>query len=374
MNYGRLLALLATTALAACGNEAEVKDVPASKPAQRVLNIYNWSDYIDPETVSDFAKANQIKVRYDVYDSNELLEAKVLTGQSGYDLVGPSDNFVPRQIKAGAYQKLNKEWLPNYHLINPILLTKLTAVDPGNEYVVPNYWGINTLAINVDKVKAALNGPLPENPWDLVFSKQYTEKLQRCGISYLDSPSEMFPLVLNYIGADPNSREQADYDQAAETMMAVRKHVKRFVSGGYIDDMASGNVCVAIGFGGDLNIAKNRAIESGNGVNVKVLVPKTGFGVWIDTFAIPRDAKNVAEAHAFINAMLDPTVAAKNADFVTYAPASLPARALMAPEYANDDSIFPSDQALDQGFVILPMAPETAKYTVRLWQRVKSGK
>lgn len=372
MKYARLLALLATMSLAACGQEG--KDTATPKAPAQVLNIYNWSDYIDPDTVADFARAQQIKVRYDVYDSNEMLEAKVLTGQSGYDLVGPSDNFVPRQIKAGAYQKLNKAWLPNYDLINPMLLDKLTAVDSGNEYVVPNYWGINTLAINVDKVKAALGGPLPENPWDLVFASEYTERLQRCGISYLDSPSEMFPLVLNYIGADPNSRDVADYDRAAEAMMAVRKHVKRFVSGGYIDDMASGNVCVAIGFGGDLNIAKRRAIDAGNGVDIEVLVPKTGFGVWIDTFAIPRDAKNVAQAHAFINAMLDPKVAAKNADFVTYAPSSLPARALMQPEYAQDDSIFPSDQALAKGFVILPMAPETAKHSVRLWQRVKSGK
>lgn len=372
MKYAGLCVLLATVWLSACGQNSN-DGAATAKPTQ-VLNIYNWSDFIDPQTVNEFAQAHNIKVRYDVYDSNELLEAKVLTGQSGYDLVGPSDNFVPRQIKAGAYQKLDKTLLPNHDLINPMLLDKLAAVDPGNEYVVPNYWGINTLAINVDKVKDALNGPLPDNPWDLVFSPAYTELLQRCGISYLDSPSEMFPLALNFIGANPNSHDLADYDKAAAAMMAVRHNVKRFVSGGYIDDMARGNVCVAIGFGGDLNIAKRRALEANNGVNIEVLVPKTGFGVWIDTFAIPRDAKNVAEAHAFINAMLAPKAAAQNGNFVTYAPASLPARALMQPEYAQDESIFPSDQALAKGFVILPMQPETAKYSVRLWQRVKSGK
>ena len=387
MNKTLLVSALMGLLVTACGgseskseqksadNQTVKAEQPTALPATNKLNIYNWSDYVDPETVKAFEQANGITVRYDYYDSNETLEAKVLTGNSGYDLVVPSIANVGRQIKAGAYQPIDKSQLSNYGNIDPELLKMMDKVDPGNQYAVPSFWGINTLAINKDKVAKALGtDSLPENQWDLVFDPKYTNKLKSCGISFFDSPTEQFPLVLNYLGKDPNSENAEDYKEAAALMAKVRPDVKRFSSSGYIDDMAAGNLCVVIGYGGDLNIAKNRAKEANNGVNVEVLTPKTGVGIWIDSFMIPKDASNVANALKYINYSLDPKVAAKNGNFVTYAPASKPARELMDKAYANDPSIFPSDEVMAKSFVVLPKSSETIKMSVRLWQGLKAGR
>ncbi len=385
-----LVSALAGLLLAACGgaNNAQSDnkgtETPASassgasatSPAAATgkLNIYNWSDYVDPETVAEFEKNNGVKVRYDYYDSNETLEAKMLTGKSGYDLVAPSIANVGRQIKAGAYQEIDKNQIPNYNNIDPELLKQMAQVDPGNKYAVPYFWGINTLAINKDKVAQALGtDKLPENEWDLVFNPEYTAKLKSCGISFFDSPTEQYPLVLKYLGKDPNSENADDLNAANELMKKVRGDVKRFSSSGYIDDMARGDLCVSIGYGGDLNIAKNRAKEANNGVNIQVLTPKTGVGIWIDSFMIPKDAENVVNAHKYINYTLDAKVAAKNGDFVTYAPASQPARALMKKEYADDHSIFPSAEVKANSFVVLPKSPDAVKLQTRLWQGLKAG-
>jgi len=385
-----LVSALAGLLLAACGgaNNAQSDnkgtETPASassgasatSPAAATgkLNIYNWSDYVDPETVAEFEKNNGVKVRYDYYDSNETLEAKMLTGKSGYDLVAPSIANVGRQIKAGAYQEIDKNQIPNYNNIDPELLKQMAQVDPGNKYAVPYFWGINTLAINKDKVAQALGtDKLPENEWDLVFNPEYTAKLKSCGISFFDSPTEQYPLVLKYLGKDPNSENADDLNAANELMKKVRGDVKRFSSSGYIDDMARGDLCVSIGYGGDLNIAKNRAKEANNGVNIQVLTPKTGVGIWIDSFMIPKDAENVVNAHKYINYTLDAKVAAKNGDFVTYVPASQPARALMKKEYADDHSIFPSAEVKANSFVVLPKSPDAVKLQTRLWQGLKAG-
>lgn len=381
-----LVSALMSLFLAACGgsnqgnNEqkgAENQSASTAATAEAAtgqLNIYNWSDYVDPETVTAFEKENNVKIRYDYYDSNETLEAKVLTGQSGYDLVAPSIANVGRQIKAGAYQEIDKSKIPNYNNIDPELLKQMSLVDPGNKYAVPYFWGINTLAINKDKVAKALGtDTLPENEWDLVFKPEYTQKLKSCGISFFDSPTEQFPLVLKYLGLDPNSEKAEDFQAAFELLKKVRPDVKRFSSSGYIDDMARGDLCVAIGYGGDLNIAKNRAIDAKNGVNLEVLVPKTGVGIWIDSFVIPKDAQNVANAHKYINYTLDPKVAAKNGNFVTYAPSSQPARALMEKKYSDDASIFPGPEAKANGFVVLPKSADAVKLQTKLWQQLKAG-
>lgn len=360
-----------TDAAAASGASAPATAAAPSATGQ--LNIYNWSDYVDPETVATFEKDNNIKVRYDYYDSNETLEAKVLTGQSGYDLVAPSLVNVGRQIQAGAYQPIDKSQISNYNNVDPELLKLMDKVDPGNKYAVPYFWGINTIGINKDQVEKALGGKLPDNIWDLVFKPEYTAKLKSCGISFFDSPSEQFPLVLHYLGKDANSSNPDDLKAATELLKTVRGDVKRFSSSGYIDDMARGDLCVVIGYGGDLHIAKNRAIEAKNGVNIDVLVPKEGVGVWVDSFMIPKDAQNVANAHKYINYTLDPKVAAKNGDFVTYAPASKPARDLMDKTYSQDLSIFPSDEVKANSFVVLPKPPEAIKLQTRLWQQLKAG-
>ena len=365
--------------LTACGGGSQTTAEPEASQVQHTvsdkLNIYNWSDYVDPKTLSDFEKDTRLNIRYDYYDSNEALEAKLLTGKSGYDLVVPSVANVGRQIKAGAYRKIDKSLIPNYANIDASLLAMMAEVDPGNEYAVPYFWGINTLAINTQQVKKALGtDKLPENEWDLVFNPAYTRKLKSCGISYFDSAIEQIPLALHYLGKDPNSENPEDIKAAVDMMKTVRPDIKRFTSSGYIDDMATGNLCVAIGYGGDLNIAKTRARESANGVDIKVLVPTTGVGVWVDSLMIPRDAQNVANAHKYINHTLDPKVAAQNGSFVTYAPASLPARELMDTKYTSDASIFPTKELMQKSFIVSPKSSDVSRLSVRLWQSLKAGK
>ena len=365
--------------LTACGGGSQTTAEPEAFQVQHTvsdkLNIYNWSDYVDPQTLSDFEKDTRLNIRYDYYDSNEALEAKLLTGKSGYDLVVPSVANVGRQIKAGAYRKIDKSLIPNYANIDASLLAMMAEVDPGNEYAVPYFWGINTLAINTQQVKKALGtDKLPENEWDLVFNPAYTRKLKSCGISYFDSAIEQIPLALHYLGKDPNSENPEDIKAAVDMMKTVRPDIKRFTSSGYIDDMATGNLCVAIGYGGDLNIAKTRARESANGVDIKVLVPTTGVGVWVDSLMIPRDAQNVANAHKYINHTLDPKVAAQNGSFVTYAPASLPARELMDAKYTSDASIFPTKELMQKSFIVSPKSSDVSRLSVRLWQSLKAGK
>lgn len=391
MNKTLLVSALAALFLGACGGSnsnqssntasgvqaasGSSESASGNQQATGDLNIYIWSDYVDPATVDEFGKANNVNVTQAFYDSNEVLEAKVLTGQSGFDLVAPSIANVGRQIKAGAYREIDKSQIPNYNNIDPELLKLMNDVDPGNKYAVPYFWGINTLAINKEQVSKALGtDQLPENEWDLVFNPEYTAKLKSCGISFFDSPTEQFPLILKYMGKDPNSENAADFEAAADLMKKVRGDIKRFSSSGYIDSMANGELCVAIGYGGDLNIAKRRAQEAGSKHHIEVLTPKTGVGIWIDSFMIPKDANNVANAHKYINYTLDPKIAAQNGNFVTYAPSSKPARDLMQPEFAKDNSIFPSDEVKAQSFVVLPKSPEAIKLQTRLWQGLKVGK
>ena len=378
MKKTSMAAALIGLVLTACSGgqqTAAESSAPSSHTASDKLNIYNWSDYVDPATLNAFEKNTRIHVRYDYYDSNEALEAKLLTGKSGYDLVAPSIANVGRQIKAGAYQKIDKSQIPNYANIDADLLAMMAKVDPGNQYAVPYFWGINTLAINKKLVQKALGTEQPpENEWDLVFNPEYTKKLKSCGISYFDSAIEQIPLALHYLGKDPNTENPDDIKAAVNMMKKVRPDIKRFTSSGYIDDMAAGNLCVSVGYGGDLNIAKTRAQEAKNGVEIEVLTPKSGVGIWVDSLMIPRDAQNTANAHKYINHTLDPEVAAQNGNFVTYAPASRPARALMDGKYTGDASIFPTKELMDKSFIVSPKSTDASRLSVRLWQSLKAGK
>ena len=373
-----LLAVALALVLGACGGSDETPASATSDTASRSgratgeLNLFMWSDYADPATVEAFGKDNKINVSQAFYDSNEALEAKVLTGKSGFDLVIPSLSNAGRQIQAGAYQEIDKSQIPNYNNIDPELLKLMAQIDTDNKYAVPYFWGINTLAINTQMVAKALGtDKLPENEWDLVFNPEYTKKLKHCGISFFDSPTEQFPLALKYIGKDPNSTDKADLAAAAAAMKKVRADVRQFSSSAYINNLAQGELCVAIGYGGDLNIAKRRAAEAGN-TNIRVLVPKTGVGIWVDSFMIPKDAKNIANAHKYINYTLNPKTAAQNADFVTYAPASLPARELMDKTLANDPSVFPDEATKANSYVVRPKPPETVKLQTQLWLALKA--
>ena len=376
--------VLSVLALSACGkNEAPAapeqkteQAAIAAVPAQeRQLNVYNWTDYVDPETVAAFEKERNVKVTQDFYDSNEMLEAKLMTGKSGYDLVFPSLSNLGRQIKAGTYQKIDTSKIANYQNIDPMLLRLLTQVDPNNEYVVPYFWGFYSVGINPEKVKQALGtDQLPENNWDLVFNPEYTAKLKSCGISFLDSPTSVFPIALNYMGKDPNSNNPEDLKAAAQMMQKVVGDVVRFSSSGYINDFAQGNLCVGIGYNGDFNIANVRAQEAKNGVTVKALIPKQGVGVWIDAVALTKDAKNVDAALEYINWTLDPQVAAKNANLVNYAPGTQLAKAYMSADIVSNDSIFPSEASMTNSFVNTEKEPATVKLGVKLWQQLKSNR
>ncbi|AXT46307.1 MULTISPECIES: polyamine ABC transporter substrate-binding protein [Chromobacterium] len=338
------------------------------------VNVYNWSDYIAPTTVPGFSKQTGVKVNYNVYDSMETLNAKLMTGRSGFDLVVPSNNVLGLGIKAGLFQPLDKSKLPNYKNIDPALLKMMEVSDPGNKYAVPYFWGVITLGINEEKVKKALGGKLPANEWDLLFKPEYVSKLKSCGVSILDSPSEFFPMALHYFGKDPGSTKEADYRAIMPQLNAIRASVTRISSSGYINDMASGEVCLAMGYGGDLNIAKRRAVDAKNGVKVVPLMPKQGVAIWVDSMAIPKDAKNVANALSFINYSLDPKIAADNANTVTFAPGSLPARQFVNKQYLNDRSIFPNAEDLKNSFIQKSVGQETLRIYGRLWQNFKLGR
>lgn len=360
--------------LAGCGGGADNQQASGADSGN-MLNLYNWADYVDPATVNEFTAKTGISVRSAYYDNNETLEAKMLSGSSGYDVVVPSISNIGRQIQAGAYQPVDRSQIPNYGHLDPTLLKLMDQVDPGNKYAVPYFWGINTLAINTQLVQKALGGtPLPENSWDLVFNPQYTRKLKSCGISYFDSPLEQYPLVLSYMGRDPNSSSPEDLQAATDVMKTVRDDIRLFTGSTYINDLAAGNLCVAIGYGGDLNIARNRAIEAGNGIDIQVLVPKTGVAVWVDAMMIPKDASHPANALKYINYTLDPKVAAANGSYVTYAPASKPARELMPEEYRNNESIFPGEEIMAHSFVILPKDAQTSRLMTQLYQRLMAIK
>lgn len=379
-----LMSAIVLLALAACGGQSKQTVESASTPVEsaasavvsalpetKELRIFNWSNYVDESTVEDFKTQNGLNLTYDLYESNEALEAKMLTGQSGYDLGVPGIAFLPRQIKAGAYQKINKDLIPNYKNIDPALLTLLNDADPeATEYAVPYFSGVNTLAIT-EKGKEILGGALPENAWDLLFKPEYTNKLKSCGIALWDTPSEMFPIVLNYLGKDPKGLNPADIDAAYEVLKNIRPDVKRF-SASYIDELARGDICLVAGNGGDLNLAKARSEEVKSNVGIEVLTPK-GMGVWVESWVIPKDAKNVLNAHKYINYTLEPEIATKNGNAVTFAPASLPAREKMDPALVATRSIFPTADDMANGFVMPQMSDEAKKQITALWQKLKMG-
>ncbi len=341
--------------------------------AAGVVNVYNWTDYVADSTNANFSRATGIKVRYDVFDSNEILRAKLMTGKSGYDVVVPSHNTLALGIRGGLFLPLDKTKLPNLKYLDPAILKIVEQFDPGQRYGVPNYWGFNTVGINVDKVNKALGGKLPANPWDLIFKPEYAAKLQGCGISVLDSPSEFFPGALHYFGFDPNSNKLADYQAVADKLKAVRPYYKVFSSSGYYNQMASGDLCVAMGYNGDFNLARQRAEEARNGVKIQALIPP-GVDLWVDMWAIPRDAANVDNAHAYINAMLEPKTAAANADHVAYATAVLAARPYMKPALVNNRTIFPQAADLQGSYVSLTQDAKTISGYTRIWQQLRSGR
>ncbi|MHC8369121.1 polyamine ABC transporter substrate-binding protein [Pseudomonas sp. ZT5P21] len=344
-----------------------------SAQAAGTVHIYNWSDYIGETTLADFQKETGIKPVYDVFDSNETLEGKLLAGRTGYDVVVPSNHFLGKQIKAGAFQKLDKSKLPNYSNLDPVLLKRLEQNDPGNLYAVPYLWGTNGIGYNVDKIKAVL-GVDKIDSWAMVFEPENIKKLHSCGVAFLDSADEMMPTVLNYMGLNANSTNPEDYKKAEAKLLAVRPYVTYFHSSKYIADLANGDICIAIGFSGDMFQAKNRADEAKKGVNIAYSIPKEGGALWFDMLAIPKDSANVKEAHAFINYLLKPEVIAQVSDSVGYANPNPGSDKLMEQSIRTDESVYPPQAVLDKTYVSIELPPNIQRLMTRSWTKVKSGK
>ncbi len=326
-----------------------------------VLNIYNWADYIAPDTVKNFEKETGIKVRYDMFDSNESLHAKLVAGNSGYDIVVPGSHFAKQQIAAGLLQKLDKSKLPNLKNLDPAIQAQLAKMDPGNDYLVDWLWGYTTVGVNVDKVKQALGGgELPENAWDLLFKPDYASKLKKCGVAFLDSASEVMPIALHYLGKDPYSKDKADYAAAEKMLKAIRPHVTRFVGSGsdYINQLSKGGICAVLGWSGDIMIASNRAVENKTKQNIKVLVPKSGGLLFFDVMAIPKDAKNVENAHKWIDYILRPEVHASLTNTVFFANPNKASLPHVTPAIAKNEAVFPSASVLES--MLAPGVPDQA--------------
>jgi putrescine transport system substrate-binding protein len=341
---------------------------------EKVLNIYNWSDYIAEDTIANFEKETGIKVRYDNFDNNEIVHAKLVAGKTGYDIVVPSSYWAKLQADGGLLQKLDKSKLPNLKNLDPVLQEQLAKLDPGNQYQVNWLWGYTTVGINVDKVKAALGStPMPDNVWDLVFKPEYISKLKSCGVSFLDSATEIVPAAMHYLGKPPFSRNQADYSGVGPLLKTVRPYVTLFSSSGYINDMANGSICLALGWSGDINIARQRAIDGKTGQKIEALIPKNGGLLFFDVMVIPADAPHPDNALKFINYILRPEVHAGLSNKVFYANPNKESRKFIRPEVANNPTIFPTDEDMKKMVAPDALSNDIRRTVTRLFTSFKTG-
>ena len=362
MNRLVIAGLVALSAAAATAQEA------------KVLNIYNWSDYIAEDTIKNFEKETGIKVRYDTFDNNEIVHAKLVAGKTGYDIVVPSSGWAKLQMDGGLLRKLDKSLLPNLKNLDPDIQQQIASLDPGNQYLVNWLWGYTTVGINTAKVKAALGGePMPANVWELVFNPKYVSKLKSCGVSVLDSASEVVPAALHYLGRDPFSKNAADYQDAAALLKSVRPFITLFSSSGYINDMAGGSICLALGWNGDINIARQRAIDGKTGQDIQALVPSNGGILFFDMMAIPVDAPNAANAHAFINFIMRPEVHASLTNKVFYANPNKESRKFIKPEVANNPTVFVSPAQMATMKPPKALTNDIRRLVTRVYTSFKSG-
>lgn len=371
------LSLVAALGLAACGGNQPGQDtaVEPAAPAEQVVHVYNWSDYVAEDTLEGFQKATGIRVVYDVYDGNEILEAKLMARNSGYDVVFPSARpFAERHVAAGIYQPLDRAKLPNWQHIDPKVLAGLASIDSGNQHLVPYMWGTTGLGINTAKVKEALGEDAALDSWALLFDPANAEKLASCGIAILDDDQETFGAALIYLGRDPNAQAEDEVQVVSDLYAGVRPHVRYFHSSKYIDDLANGDLCVAMGYSGDIFQARDRAAEAENGVEIEYVIPKEGALRWVDVMAVPADAPHPEQAHAFINHLLDPAVIAAISDYVAYANPNTAARALMDPEIAADPGIFPPDEVMDKLVDPKTLPNDQQRERVRAWTAIKTGR
>jgi len=339
---------------------------------ERVVNVFNWSDYIDASVIDQFTKETGIRVVYDTYDSNEILETRLLAGGSGYDVVVPSAEYLARQIQAGVFQKLDASKLTNIGNMWPLVSERVAAYDPGNAYSVNYMWGTTGIGTNPKKVAEALPGA-PMDSWALVFDPKNAEALSKCGIDMLDAPGEIVPAALRYLGLDPNSSDPADLKRVEDMLLAIRPFIRKFHSSEYINALANGDICVAVGFSGDVFQARDRAEEAGNGIEVSYAIPKEGAMMWFDQMAIPADAPHVTEAHEFINFMMRPEIIAKASNFVSYANGNLASQPMIDKAILEDPAIYPDEKTLAVLFTKPPYDSRAQRLVTRLFTTVKTG-
>jgi putrescine transport system substrate-binding protein len=341
---------------------------------ERFVNVYNWSDYIAPGVLEDFTKQTGIRVRYDTFDSNDTLETKLLAGKSGYDVVVPTAYFLERQIKAGVFQKLDKAKLPNLANVWPAIAKRLAAHDPGNQYAVNYMWGTVGIGFNVKKAREILGPDTAIDSWGLVFDPARLAKFKDCGVHMLDSSDDILPTALHYLGRNPNSVDPADLEAAADLVSKIRPFVRKFHSSEYLNALAGGEICLVVGWSGDIKQAQKRAAEAKNGVDIGYAVPKEGAQMFFDNLAIPKDSRNVAEAHGFIDYLMRADVAAKNTNFLSYANGNLASQPLIDPAILSDRTIYPDEATMARLYTINAHDAKTTRLMNRLWTRVKTGR
>ena len=376
---------LALTALALAGCSSRQEAAPGAAAtaalggpapqmdAEKELNVYNWVDYIDPGVITDFEKQYGIKVRYDVFDSNEILETKLLAGKTGYDIVVPSASFLERQIKAGVFQKLDKSLLPNLKNVDVEIYQRLETHDPGNEHAVNLFWGTSGVGYNVEKIQAAL----PDAPVDsfrMFYDPEVVKHFKNCGVSILDAPDEIYGTVLVYLGKNPNDESEANLKLVENTLMKIRPYVRLIDSSKYIEDLANGEICLALGWNGDVGQSAARAEEAKKGNTIRYNIPKEGAIMFFDMLAIPADAAHPKNAHLFIDYLLRPEVAARNSTFVHYAVSNSAAYPLVDAEVYNDRGVYPSAETKAHLYPNLVRSPQFTRALNDVWTRFRTGK
>jgi putrescine transport system substrate-binding protein len=344
----------------------------------RTVNVYNWSDYMEPSVIDGFARETGIQVRYDTFDANETLETKLLAGKSGYDVVAPTAYVLQRQISAGVFQKLDKSKLGNLGNVWPEIARKLAAYDPGNEHAVNYMWGTTGIGYNVKKAREIVKSDAPIEAamasWDIVFKPESLARFKGCGVDMLDSSEDVLTAALHYLGLNPNSKDGNELDAAANLLTKLRPLVRKFHSSEYLNALASGETCLVLGWSGDIKQAQKRAAEARNGVEIGYAIPKGGAQMWFDNFAIPKDAPHPSEAHAFIDYMLRPEVAAKNSNFLGYANGNLASQRLIDKAVLDDRTVYPDAATMATLYTIAARDQRTQRLVTRLWTKVKTGR
>jgi putrescine transport system substrate-binding protein len=365
--------LMSATLVAGCSRPAAHGDADPATANEKILNVYNWSDYIQPSVIKDFEKETGIHVNYDVFDSNEILETKLLTGHTNYDVVVPSAAFMERQLQADIYRKLDKSLLPNLKNVDPGIQSALAIYDPGNQYAVDYMWITSGVGYNAAAVRQRMPGA-PVDSWRMIFDPAVVSKFADCGVSVLDAPSEVVATALLYIGRNPNSNSPEDLKAAEQVLKAIRPYIRYVDSSRYIDNLANGDICLAMGWSGDIKQAHDRAAEANKGVDLVYSIPHEGAIVNLDVLVIPADAPHVRNAHLFIDYLLRPEVAAQNSNLIKYANAVSPELQPLDPLVRNDQGVFPPQEVRARLTPERPRPPDYQRILTRAWTRFKTGK